>query len=225
MRRYRSLFLSDVHLGTRECKAERLLAFLANMEADYIYLVGDIVDGWRLLSSWHWPHSHTEVIVELVARAQKCRVAYLPGNHDDFIRHWAGTTVGGIRFDTRLEHVAADGSVYLVTHGDHVDRIYSRLPRLAHLLSWIEGIINNTMGGERLTLWSRLKKFYRMRRHISQFEAMMIDGLEVTGVICGHIHHPAINKGAITYINCGDWIEHCTAVVEHHDGRLEIVTG
>lgn len=226
MVKYRALFISDVHLGTKECKADRLLAFLAGIEAETIYLIGDIIDGWRLLSTWYLPQTHTDVIREFMDRAQVCRVIYTPGNHDEFMRRYIGETICGVHIVAQCEHVAADGRVYLVSHGDEVDSVYTHTPRLARLFSWCEGTINNLLGVKRLSLWPRLKTFYRMRRHVANFEALMLDSLTVDGVICGHIHHAAIRRSGLVYANCGSWTEdNCTAIVEHFDGRLELLEG
>ena len=180
-RRVRTLFLSDIHLGTRGCQADRLLDFLRHYEAETIYLVGDIVDGWQLRSAWYWPQLHNDVVQKLLRQARKgVRLFYIPGNHDEFLRDYYGTHFGGIEVLEDAIHVAADGKRYLIVHGDLFDVI--------------------TLAAE----------------------ARRRGGLD--GVICGHIHHAVIRDDlGLRYINCGDWVESCTAVVEHFNGQFEIV--
>lgn len=224
-KKYRSVFISDVHLGCSECKASRLLAFLGEIEAENIYLVGDIIDVWRLSYRRYWPQSHTDILLDILARTTRCRVIYVPGNHDEFLRGMAGKTILGVWIELSYEHIASDGKVYLVTHGDQVDYVYTKLPRLARFLSWCEGMINSWFYGTHITIWKRFMRFSAMHRHIDCFEEMMIENLTVDGVICGHIHQPRITESGVLYANCGDWVDHCTAIVEHYDGRLEIVQG
>src|SRR6516164_2619004 len=185
-RRVRTLFLSDVHLGTRGCQADKLLDFLRHYEADTIYLVGDIVDGWQLKSAWYWPQLHNDVVQKLLRQARKgVRLFYIPGNHDEFLRDYYGTHFGGIEVLEDAVHVAADGKRYLIVHGDLFDVIIRHARTLAA-------------------------------------EARRRGGLD--GVICGHIHHAVIREDlGLRYINCGDWVESCTAVVEHFNGQFEIV--
>jgi len=240
VRHFRALFISDVHLGARGCQAELLLDFLRHHDADIIYLVGDIVDGWRLRSNWYWPQTHNDVVQKLLRKARKgARTIYVPGNHDEFLRDYYGTHFGGIEVVERYIHVGADGRRYLVIHGDHFDLVVTQARWLAHLGDHaytiaiaLNRIFNDLrrrfgFGYWSLSQWAK-RKVKNAVNYIGEFEKTLV--LEATrsgtsGVICGHIHHAAIhNDFGIVYINCGDWVESCTAVVEHADGRFEIIT-
>jgi UDP-2,3-diacylglucosamine pyrophosphatase LpxH len=238
-RRVRSLFISDVHLGTPGCQAERLLDFLRTYSADTIYLVGDIVDGWQLRSSWYWPQTHNDVVQKLLRASRKgTRLIYVPGNHDEFLRDYYGTHFGGIEVVEDLIHVGADGKRYLVIHGDLFDfvimharwlaRLGSAAYDLAILINTHFNRIRRALG---FTYWS-LSKWAKLRvknavSYIGQYEDTLAGEARrrgVDGVICGHIHHAIVrNMDGLQYINCGDWVESCTAVVEDFDGRMEIV--
>ena len=239
-RRFRSLFISDVHLGARGCQAEKLLDFLRWHEADTIYLVGDIVDGWALRSGWFWPQSHNDVVQKLLRQARKgVRIVYVPGNHDEFLRDYYGTHFGGIVVSETAIHVGADGRRYLVIHGDHFDLVVTQARWLALLggkaYDW--AIVANRMFNQlrrrlgfpywSLSQWLKLKVKNAVN-YIGDFEKALVAEAQrhdVHGVICGHIHHAAIHEDfGIRYLNCGDWVESCTAIAEHHDGRFEIVT-
>jgi UDP-2,3-diacylglucosamine pyrophosphatase LpxH len=240
MRHFRALFISDVHLGARGCQAELLLDFLRYHDADSIYLVGDIVDGWRLRSSWYWPQTHNDVVQKLLRKARKgARLIYVPGNHDEFLRGYYGTHFGGIEVAERYIHYGADGRRYLVIHGDHFDLVVTQARWLAHLgdYAYTVAIVANRIfnnlrrrfgfGYWSLSQWAK-HKVKNAVNYIGEFEKTLV--LEARrsatdGVICGHIHHATIrNDLGITYINCGDWVESCTAVAEHPDGRFEIIT-
>ena len=240
MRHFRALFISDIHLGARGCQAELLLDFLRQHDADVIYLVGDIVDGWRLRTSWYWPQAHNDVVQKLLRKARKgARMIYVPGNHDEFLRDYYGTHFGGIKVAERYIHVGADGRRYLVIHGDHFDLVVTQARWLAHLgdhAYTIAIVLNRIFNDLRrrfgfgywsLSQWAK-HKVKNAVNYIGEFEKTLVlearrSGAE--GVICGHIHHAAIhNDFGITYINCGDWVESCTAVAEHPDGRFEVIT-
>jgi UDP-2,3-diacylglucosamine pyrophosphatase LpxH len=239
-RRYRTLFISDVHLGTRGCQAPRLLDFLHFHEADQIYLVGDIIDGWQLKNGWNWPQTHNDVVQTLLKLAHRgAHICYIPGNHDEFLRDYYGTHFGGIEVMEQDVHVAADGKRYLVTHGDQFDLIVEHARWLAmlgdHAYSFALGV-NTTFNIVRralglpywsLSQWAKLK-VKKAVNYIGDFEKTLAHEAQrhkTDGVICGHIHHATIRDiGGIRYINCGDWVESCTAVVEHMDGRFEIIT-
>lgn len=238
-RRYRALFLSDIHLGTKGCQAELLLDFLKYHDADVIYLVGDIVDGWRLRSSWYWPQKHNDVVQKLLRKGRKgTRIVYLPGNHDEFLRDYYGSHFGGIEVMETAIHEAADGKRYLVIHGDVFDVVVRHAKWLAFMGDWAYSTalmantyVNRVRRKLGLTYWS-LSQWAKLKvknavNYIGKFEEAVADEAKrngVDGVICGHIHHAVIHdQFAVRYVNCGDWVESCTAIAEHDDGRLEII--
>ncbi len=236
---FRSVFISDIHLGTRGCQAEMLLDFLKSMSCERLYLVGDIVDGWRMKRGWHWPQSHNDVVQKLLRHARKGTVVtYIPGNHDEKIRDFCGVHFGGVVVTRETIHHAADGRRFLVLHGDEFDAVVRLAPWLARTgdLAYRAAIRANTLFNRlrrRLGLpyWS-LSAFLKIRvKNALQF----IDNYEtavacearrrgVDGIICGHIHKAEMRQiGGIDYLNDGDWVESCTALVEHFDGRFEIL--
>jgi len=240
-RRFRALFISDVHLGSRGCQADQLLDFLRFHDANTIYLVGDIVDGWQLRTAWYWPQAHNDVVQKLLRKARKgTRVIYVPGNHDEFLRgDYYGTHFGGIEVTETVVHEGADGKRYLVIHGDHFDLVVTQARWLALIggkaYDWAIGA-NRLFNAVRrrlgfpywsLSQWLKLKVKNAVN-FISEFEKTLVAEArrrEVDGVICGHIHHAAIREDiGARYINCGDWVESCTAIAEHADGRFEIIT-
>jgi UDP-2,3-diacylglucosamine pyrophosphatase LpxH len=238
-RHYRALFISDVHLGARGCQAGKLLDFLRYHDADTIYLVGDIVDGWALKSSWFWPQSHNDVVQKLLRKARKgTRIVYIPGNHDEFLRGYYGTHFGGIDVVEHAVHKGADGRTYLVVHGDHFDLVVTQARWLALLgdkayefalvLNRLFNAIRRQfgLGYWSLSQWAKLKVKNAVS-YIGEYErAVAADAKkhDAQGIVCGHIHHAAIHDDfGIRYVNCGDWVESCTAVAEHPDGRLEII--
>ena len=238
-RRYRTLFISDIHLGTRGCQADRLLEFIRHIDADTIYLVGDIVDGWALRSTWYWPQAHNDVVQKLLRKARKgARIIYIPGNHDEFLRDYYGTHFGGVEVAESAIHTAADGRHYLVTHGDLFDIVIRHARWLAYLgdkaYDWAiaaNTVFNKLRRGLGLQYWSLSQwakyKVKNAVNFIGEFEKTLAAeasrrGLD--GVICGHIHHAAVRDDyGFTYINCGDWVESCTAIGERFDGRFEII--
>jgi len=239
MRHFRALFISDVHLGARGCQADLFLDFLRHHDADIIYLVGDIIDGWRLRSAWYWPQAHNDVVQKLLRKARKgARVIYVPGNHDEFLREYYGTHFGGIEVAERYIHYGADGRRYLVIHGDHFDLVVTQARWLAHLGDYaytlaivINRIFNNLrrrfgFGYWSLSQWAK-RKVKNAVNYIGEFEKTLVIEARrnaADGVICGHIHHATIHDDfGVTYINCGDWVESCTAIAEHPDGRFEII--
>jgi UDP-2,3-diacylglucosamine pyrophosphatase LpxH len=238
-RHLRALFISDVHLGARGCQAGKLLDFLRYHDADTIYLVGDIVDGWALKSGWYWPQSHNDVVQKLLRKARKgTRIIYIPGNHDEFLRGYYGTHFGGIDVVEQVIHTGADGRSYLVVHGDQFDLVVTQARWLAHLgdKAYDFAIVLNRLCNEvrrwlglgywSLSQWAKLKVKNAVS-YIGEYErALVADAKkhDTQGIICGHIHHAAIHDNfGIRYVNCGDWVESCTAIAEHHDGRLEII--
>jgi UDP-2,3-diacylglucosamine pyrophosphatase LpxH len=237
--RYRTIWLSDIHLGTRGCKAEFLLDFLRCNESDTLYLVGDIIDGWRLRRSWFWAQSHNDVVQKLLRKARKgTRVLYIPGNHDEWLRDYTGLEAGGIALLDEAIHVTADGKRLLIIHGDAYDGVvkYARWLALlgdgAYTLAlWANNHFNQIrrkLGYPYWSLSAYLKgKVKNAVEYVSNFADAVADearqrGLD--GVVCGHIHNAEIRQlGDVTYCNDGDWVESCTALVEHWNGRLEII--
>lgn len=236
---HRTIFLSDIHLGSRGCQAELLLDFLSQYDAETIYLVGDIVDGWRLKRGWHWPQSHNDVVQAVLDKARNgTRVIYIPGNHDEVMRDYFGTHFGGIEVVPEAEFTARDGKRYLVTHGDQFDVIVMNARWLAlfgdrayEFLIWCNPRVNRVR-----RLWSRrywsLSKWTKQKvkkavNFIGRYEEVLAADARLEkydGVICGHIHHANIRKiDEILYVNTGDWVESCTAVVEEEDGRLRLI--
>ena len=220
------------------CRAESLLAFLAANEAETIYLVGDVVDNWRSLAR-PWPEAHILVLRHLLNIAQAgTRVVYIPGNHDAFFRAFAGSTFEDIEVRREAIHKAADGSRFLVTHGDQCDLFSHRVPMLARAGSMLEGAFREMDVLQRracraagLSEWTGIERLISgtnafVRRH-DRFEERLCDlartrGLD--GIVCGHFHQPALRtRGGITYANCGDWTEHATAIVEDADGALRML--
>lgn len=238
-RSYRTLFISDIHLGTRTSQADLLLDFLKHTEADTIYLVGDIVDFWRIKRGAVWPQTHNDVLQKLLRKARKgTRIIFIPGNHDEGIRDYAGMHFGGIEIERQAEHVAADGRRFVVLHGDEYDVIV-RYARWLALLGdrgyefalWCNGPLNFIRRRLGLGYWSLsayLKhRVKRAANFIGAFEANLAEEArrrEVDGIICGHIHHAASRMiGGVHYINTGDWVESCTAVAETESGAMELI--
>ncbi len=239
VRHVRTLFISDVHLGTRGCQADLFLDFLRHYDAEKIYLVGDIIDGWRLRRAWYWPQSHNDVAQKLLRKARKgARVVYLPGNHDEFLRDYLGTHFGGIEVRNTDIHTTADGRRLLVIHGDQFDLVVRHARWLAHLGDWAYSTALNLNTGMNivrrrlgfsywsLSAWAKLKVKNAVNFIGAFEEALAREAREnaIDGVICGHIHYAAMHSDFGTaYYNCGDWVESCTALAEHHDGRFEII--
>ena len=236
---YRSIWISDIHLGTRGCQAELLLDFLRHTDCDHLYLVGDIVDGWRLKRAWYWPQAHNDVVQKVLRRVRKgAKVFLIPGNHDEVFRDFLGLSFGGVTVLEDAIHETADGRRLLVMHGDHFDAVVKYARWLAHvgdaaytlLLNLNTGLnwARRRLGFEYWSLSAYLKKKTKQAvDYIGSFERVLADEArrrEVDGVVCGHIHHAEIRDvGGILYCNDGDWVESCTALVEHFDGRLEIL--
>ena len=239
MHHYRAIWISDVHLGTRGCKAEFLLDFLKNTESDTLYLVGDMIDGWRLRRSWYWPQSHNDVVQKLLRKARKgTKVIFVPGNHDEFARGYLDFAFGEVAVLPEAVHETADGRRLLVLHGDQFDGVVQYAKWLAHLgdhaytfaltvNQWFNAI-RRLLGYEYWSLSAYLKnKVKNAVQFIGNFEQAMAEVAKhrgVDGVVCGHIHHAELRQiGSVWYANEGDWVESCTALVEHHDGRLELI--
>lgn len=237
--RYRAIFISDVHLGTRGCKAQYLLDFLKVNEADYIYLVGDIIDCWRLSKGWFWPQSHNDVVQKLLRKARKgTQVIYVPGNHDEPLRDYDDHAFGDVMVMNEAVHVTADGKRLLIIHGDAFDGIMRYAPWLAKLgdtaytaalaLNQVFNRARHVMGYPYWSLSAYLKSRVKDAvKFIGDFEHTVAAEAKrrgFDGVVCGHIHQAALKDiDGILYANDGDWVESCTALVEHRDGRLEII--
>ncbi|WP_425093654.1 UDP-2,3-diacylglucosamine diphosphatase [Tropicimonas sp. S265A] len=235
----RTLFLSDIHLGTRGCQARLLLDFLDRYDAQTIYLVGDIVDAWRLRRGWHWPQAHNDVVEAILAKAHGgTRIYYIPGNHDEMMRAYLGTHFGGIEVMQTATHVTLTGKRYLVTHGDQFDNIVVNAKWLAHLgdrayhvALWLNTWVNwarKLWGGQYWSLSNWAKGQVKGAvNYISAYEDVLIAEARrgrFDGIICGHIHAASLRRiGDVHYANCGDWVESCTALIEKTDGQLELI--
>ena len=235
----RTVFISDIHLGTKGCQATILLDFLKHVEADTYYLVGDIVDGWRLKRSWYWPQAHNDVVQKLLRKARKGdKIIYVPGNHDEFARQYYDMAFGDIEIKNNPIHTTADGKKLLVIHGDQYDSVVLYNKWLAHLgdfayetvlrLNRPLNKVRSWFGWSHWSLSAYLKlKVKNAVSYISCFEEVVAHDAKskgVDGVVCGHIHHAEIRQiNDFTYCNDGDWVESCTALVEHMDGKLEII--
>ena len=237
--RYRTLFISDIHLGSKAAKADYLIDFLRYHEADQIILVGDIIDGWRLRRSWNWPQDCNDVVQKLLRQARKgTRIIYIPGNHDEFMRDFPGTHFGGIEVALETVHEGADGKRYLVIHGDEFDVIVRHARILAHLGDWAYDLaifVNRALNSVRRRLglpywsfsaWAKLQVKQAVN-FIGEFQRVVVEEArkrDVEGVICGHIHHATIEDfDGVRYINTGDWVESCTAVGEDFDGKMHLL--
>ena len=238
--RYRTIWISDLHLGTRAAKVEGLLHFLNRHEAERYYLVGDIIDGWALQRSWYWPASHNEVLQALLDRAQDAEMTYIPGNHDEAARQFPGLKLGGITIQEQAIHRTADGRRLLVLHGDEFDGVVRHARWLSKLGGWAyRSLLALNRPLNRVRRW--LNKPYwslaaaaktttkRAVQYIADFEHAVVDRAhreDADGVVCGHIHVPALRSlQHVTYANTGDWVENCTALVERRDGRLTLHRG
>jgi UDP-2,3-diacylglucosamine pyrophosphatase LpxH len=238
-RKYRTVWISDVHLGTRGCNAEMLLDFLRSIECETLYLVGDIIDGWRLRKGWYWPDAHNEVVRRVLKMAHRgTRVVFVAGNHDEMLRPFAGMGFGGVELVLEAIHETADGRRLLVTHGDGFDSVvlYSRWlaflgDKAYSVLLRSNHAFNAIRRQFRLPYWSLSaylkKKVKNAVEFICDFEeavAFAARERNVEGVVCGHIHSAEMRTiRGIEYYNDGDWVESCTALVEHRDGQMEIL--
>ncbi|MCW2338958.1 UDP-2,3-diacylglucosamine pyrophosphatase LpxH [Sphingobium sp. B2D3A] len=236
---YRTIWISDIHLGTKGCNAEMLVDFLDNVDSDTLYLVGDIVDGWQLKKRVYWPTAHNDVVWRVMKRARRgTRVIYIPGNHDEIFRQFTGMSFGGVEIRRKMIHTTVEGRKLLVLHGDEFDAVMLAHRWLAFVgdaaytaLMALNRRVNQVRRWLGLPYWSLSKiakhKVKNAVAFITRFEEIVAHEAgrrRVDGVVCGHIHTAEIRQfGEITYYNDGDWVEGCTALVEHHDGRMEIL--
>jgi UDP-2,3-diacylglucosamine pyrophosphatase LpxH len=237
--RFRSVFISDVHLGFKGCSAEFLLDFLRSVETEQLYLVGDIIDIWSLKKQFFWPQAHNDVIRTILGKAKRgTRVIYIPGNHDELFRDFDGLTFGNVEIRREALHEMADGRRMLVLHGDEFDSVIKCSPWLGHLgnhayafilrLNRYVNWMRRRLGFPYWSLAAYLKhKVKNATQYISSFEQAVARAARergVDGLICGHIHRAEISmQGGVLYCNDGDWVESCTTLVEDHDGRLSLL--
>ncbi|GAB1395213.1 UDP-2,3-diacylglucosamine diphosphatase [Rhodocyclaceae bacterium] len=236
----RSIFLSDIHLGTRGCQADSLLTFLREYEADHLFLLGDIIDFWAMNRSIHWTPAQNTVVQKVLRRARHGeKVILIPGNHDEALREFVGTSFGDIEVAAEYVHETADGKRLLLIHGDEFDQVtryhrwvavlgdiaYNTLVRINAWISWVRRTL-------RISGYWSLAGFAKRRvksavSFIFDFEDAVIHTVRergLDGIVCGHIHSATIRTvDGISYINCGDWVDSCTAIVEHADGQLELI--
>ncbi|MDP2988424.1 UDP-2,3-diacylglucosamine diphosphatase [Hydrogenophaga sp.] len=237
--RFRAVFISDLHLGTAGCQARPLLDFLKHHPSHTLYLVGDIIDGWQLRRKWYWPQAHNDVIQKLLRRSRKgCRVVFVPGNHDEFARQFDGHNFGGIEVANEAVHTTADGRRLWVVHGDYFDGVIQCAKWLAYLgdnayefTLKLNRHLNSLRARMGLPYWS-LSQYLKHKvksalNYVTDFErAVAAEARQrgYQGVVCGHIHRPEMRTiDGTLYCNDGDWVESLSALVEHMDGRLELV--
>jgi UDP-2,3-diacylglucosamine pyrophosphatase LpxH len=237
--RHRTVWISDIHLGTRGCNAEMLVDFLKSVQCDTLYLVGDIIDGWKLRKGWYWPEAHNEVVRRILKMAHRgTRVVYVVGNHDEMLRDYAGFSFGGVDIVNDIIHECKDGRKLLITHGDAFDTVvlYARWLAILgdqaySLLLQLNIVLNAARKVLKLPYWS-LSAYAKRRvknavEFIGRFEEAVARAAHergLDGVVCGHIHTAEIRQiGDVTYYNDGDWVESCTALVEEPDGSFRII--
>ena len=246
--RYRAVFVSDLHLGTRGCRSDFLADFLEQMSCEKLFLVGDIIDGWRLRKSWYWDEHHDRVVRSILRHAKRStEIVYIPGNHDEMFRAWLPHVheqeahqfeVAGIGMRRETTHVTATGKRLLILHGDEFDGVFRYAKFLAHLgdSAYTGALVANrwfnalrrALGYDYWSLSQWLKRQVKEAvKAIDRFEtALSADAARrgFDGVVCGHIHNAEMRMiNGVLYCNTGDWVESCTALVEHGDGRLELV--
>ena len=237
--KYRTIFISDLHLGSKGCQSSMLLDFLRNTRSDYLYLVGDIIDGWRLKNKWFWPQEHNDVVQKILRKARHgTKVYYVSGNHDELVRKFVPINLGEVNIVNEAIHITADNKKLLILHGDKFDAIIRVAPWLAHLgdyaydfALWTNVTLNKIRKRLGYKYWS-LSKFLKLKvkkavSYINRYEEVVANYAykkNMDGVVCGHIHH-ASDKiiGDVHYYNDGDWVENCSALVEHFDGKLELI--
>lgn len=237
--KFRTVFISDVHLGTHGCKADALLEFLNEIEFSYLFIVGDFIDFWRIQAKGaHWPHEHSKVIRKLIKRSKNADIVYVPGNHDELLRHISDVNIGFIEIKNQATHYLAGRQKVLVLHGDRFDHIICHKKWLAKIgsrayeyLIRVNTIWNKVRSFFGLPYWS-LAQYLKLKSKkalnvIDNFEEAVTTYAKAEGfdkVVCGHIHNPEVKeKNGVIYANCGDWVENCSAVVEDADGKLQVL--
>lgn len=239
--KYKTVFISDLHLGSSSAQAEPLAKLLKHIRCEQLYLVGDIIDGWRLKNRFHWPDAHNQVLRRLLKAAHNgCDVVFIPGNHDEVMRQFIGLTFGGVRILPYDEIELQDGRKFFVTHGDQFDLVVQHSRLLSKLggtcYDWLVKMnspynrVRSILGMKKKSLSQIIKlKVKKACTFISRFEEALADTARrrgMDGVICGHIQKAEMrDMDGILYANCGDWVESCTLLVEHHDGRFELLHG
>ena len=237
--KHRTVWVSDINLGSIGCQAELFLDFLRTTECETLYLVGDIIDGWRLKRSWYWPQAHNDVVQKILRLARKgVRVVYIPGNHDEFAREYDSLHFGGVEVVNEAVHETADGRRLLITHGDQFDSIVRYAKWLAVLgdgAYLFSLVLNRWLNRVRARLGFRYWSLSAYLKYKVKNAVKFIDAYEhavagvvakraLDGIVCGHIHHPeARTIDSVFYANCGDWVESCSALVEDATGQLSIV--
>jgi UDP-2,3-diacylglucosamine pyrophosphatase LpxH len=242
-RQYRTIWISDVHLGTKGCNAELLIDFLDHTDSDTMYLVGDIIDGWRLKKKFYWPPEHSDIVWRILKRAKRgTRIVYIPGNHDEMVRPFSGMNFGGVEIRRAAFHYTADGRRLMVLHGDEFDTIMLAHRWLAfvgdalyHAMMKLNGWVASVRKLFGLPYWSISKaakhKVKNAVEFISKYEEVVARAAGergADGVVCGHIHTAEIREfdhdgKSVSYYNDGDWVEGCNALVEHFDGKMELL--
>lgn len=236
---FRSIWISDLHLGTRSLQNEKLLDFLLQTESEFLYLVGDIFDLLQAQKRWHWPAINDRIVLTILAKAENgTKVVYIPGNHDHMLRKFDGCTFNNIRIQNNAIHETADGRRYLVMHGDKFDPIVQHSPWLASIGSTAYDVLlvlNRWFNAGRRTARQEYRSLSSWLKHqvkivvnyMGRFEEAVAGEAaahRVDGLICGHIHRAGIREiDSVLYTNTGDWVESCTALAENHNGRLGII--
>lgn len=237
-KKFKSVFISDIHLGSKACQDEKILNFLKSIECENLFLVGDIIDGWRIKSKFYWPETHNDVLRTILKMSKKgTKVHYIIGNHDEFLRNWLDFNIsfGDIHVQNSYEYQSISNGKLLIIHGDYYDGITRYAKWISHLgdsayafLIWMNKVFNNFRQRFGYGYWSLAgyakQKAKSAVNFIHNYEnAIIINNKEYDGVVCGHIHSPSIkivnNK---KYYNCGDWTETCSALLEHYDGTIEL---
>ena len=238
-RHFRTIYISDVHLGTRGCNDRLLIDFLDHCDSEYLYLVGDMIDGWRMKKRFYWPERHNAILRRIMKRAKRgTKVIYVPGNHDEMFRQFSGMDFGGVKIARAATHTTADGRELLVLHGDEFDAVVMGKRWLAFagdaaytFLLRLNVVINAVRRRLGLPYWSlsahakhKVKNAVAFISHFEETVATAARKRKVDGVVCGHIHTAEVRDfEGISYYNDGDWVESCTALVEHHDGAMEVL--